>query len=235
MLMGRSGLVFECLREAMYARGIETVAESLERGFSACGAGCDVFVIFLMRGEPGLEALVKQRLAELRIHMPQVPAVALVEDPGAEAAAFCEMGFSTVVLGLPSVPFAVDVVHLLLLGGHHGRDFERCERDAPALPIAADGDDREPLIALPEVCFTRRELELLGLLRRGLQNKIIAYELGISQSTVKAHLRSIMMKLKAKNRTQAIGMLTHDADPARKAAHGRAEAGTPGALPLVTS
>jgi DNA-binding NarL/FixJ family response regulator len=48
---------------------------------------------------------------------------------------------------------------------------------------------------------------LLDLLRRGLQNKLIAYELGISQSTFKAHLRSIMMKLKAKNRTQAICML----------------------------
>jgi DNA-binding NarL/FixJ family response regulator len=223
MLMGRSCLVFECLREAMYARGIETDAEPFERGIAACGSGYDVFVIFLMRGEPGLQMLVKQRLAELRVRMPQVPTVALVEDPGAEAAAFCEMGFSTVVLGLPSVPFAVDVVHLLLLGGHHARDFDRCERDAPALRVHIEGDDREPLLGLPEVCFTRREIELLELLRRGMQNKLIAYQLGISQSTVKAHLRSIMMKLKAKNRTQAIGMLTQDAD-SMKVVQGRASA-----------
>lgn len=211
MLMGRSCLVFECLREAMFARGIETDVEPLERSVSARGAGYDVCVIFLMRGEPGLQALVRQRMGEIRVHMPQVPFVALVEDPGPEGAAFCEMGFSTLVLGLPSVSFAVDVVQLLLLGGHHGRDFDRCDRDGPALQVQIEGDDREPLLALPGVCFTPRELELLELLRRGMQNKLIAYELGISQSTVKAHLRSIMMKLKAKNRTQAIGMLAADA------------------------
>jgi DNA-binding NarL/FixJ family response regulator len=117
------------------------------------------------------------------------------------------MGFSTVVLGLPSVPFAVDVVQLLL-GGQHGRDLDRCEHETAALRVQIESDDGEPMLALPEVCFTPRELELLELLRRGMQNKLIAYKLGISQSTVKAHLRSIMMKLKAKNRTQAIGMLT---------------------------
>jgi hypothetical protein len=39
--------------------------------------------------------------------MQQTPAVALLEDPDAEAAAFCGMGFSTVVLGLPSIPAAL--------------------------------------------------------------------------------------------------------------------------------
>jgi len=61
-----------------------------------------------------------------------------------------------------------------------------------------------------DVCFTRRETELLDLLRRGMQNKLIAYELGISESTVKAHLRSIMAKLKAKNRTQAVCILAQE-------------------------
>ncbi|HEX4767595.1 MAG TPA: LuxR C-terminal-related transcriptional regulator [Lichenihabitans sp.] len=49
--------------------------------------------------------------------------------------------------------------------------------------------------------LTGRELEVLHRLERGLQNKIIAYELGISQSTVKVHVRSIMRKT-ATNRTQ---------------------------------
>lgn len=219
MLMGRSCLVFECLREAMHARGIETNAEPLERCLPTGNSTHDVFVIFLMRGERELETLVRQRMDELRVRMPQVPAVALVEDARAEAAAFCEMGFSTVVLGLPSVPFAVDVVQLLLLGTQ--RDGERCERDAPALRVQIEAEDREPTVVLPDISFTRREMELLELLRRGMQNKIIAYELGISQSTVKAHLRSIMMKLKAKNRTQAIGMLTREIEQrAREVIHG---------------
>ena len=53
-----------------------------------------------------------------------------------------------------------------------------------------------------------------------MQNKLIAYELGISQSTVKAHLRSIMMKLKAKNRTEAACMLAQEAERAKQIIHG---------------
>ena len=205
MLMGRSCLLFECLRDAMFARGIETCAEPLERSIATCGADFDVFVIFLRRGEPGLQTVMRQRMAELRLHKPLVPAVALVEDPRTEAAAFGQLGFSTVVLGLPSVPFAVDVIHLLMLGASQSRS---AERDVPSPRVQIEGEERGPPLApLPEVIFTRRELELLELLRRGMQNKLIAHELGISESTVKAHLRSIMMKLKAKNRTQAIAML----------------------------
>ncbi len=44
---------------------------------------------------------------------------------------------------------------------------------------------------------------MLRSLREGHQNKIIAHQLGISESTVKVHLRNIMKKLRASNRTQA--------------------------------
>ena len=211
MLLGRSSLVFECLREAMSVRGIETDVSPFEQCITECSPGYDLLVIFLMRCEGGTLTLVKQRMSELRPHMPLVPVVALVEDPGAEAAACCEMGFSTVVLGLPSVPFAVDVVHRLLLGARHVREFDRADRDPHVLREQIEGNE----CGVPDVCFTRRETQLLDLLRRGLQNKLIAYKLGISQSTVKAHLRSIMMKLKAKNRTHAICMLTQDAERAK--------------------
>lgn len=39
-------------------------------------------------------------------------------------------------------------------------------------------------------------------IQRGKSNKIIAYELGMCESTVKVHVRRIMKKLKAKNRTE---------------------------------
>jgi DNA-binding NarL/FixJ family response regulator len=39
-------------------------------------------------------------------------------------------------------------------------------------------------------------------LRRGKANKIIAYELNMKESTVKVHVRNIMKKLRATNRTQ---------------------------------
>jgi DNA-binding CsgD family transcriptional regulator len=208
ILVGRPCLVLECLREEMNVRGIETIASSFEQGITACTTSCDVFVIFLERSKPDAQALVRQRILELRSQMPQIPAVALVEGIDIESGALSGIGFSTVVLGLPSVPFAVDVVYRLLLTSRHVPDFDRSVHGADPFPDRIEFD--QPALAVPNVSFTRREAELLDLLHRGMQNKLIAYELGISQSTVKAHLRSIMMKLNAKNRTQAICKLTQE-------------------------
>ncbi len=49
-----------------------------------------------------------------------------------------------------------------------------------------------------------RELEVLAQLRRGSANKEIARALGIEESTVKLHLRSMCAKLNAKNRTDIV-------------------------------
>jgi len=50
--------------------------------------------------------------------------------------------------------------------------------------------------------FTQRQEEVARALRRGKANKIIAYELNLRESTVKVHIRNIMRKLKATNRTE---------------------------------
>jgi DNA-binding NarL/FixJ family response regulator len=50
--------------------------------------------------------------------------------------------------------------------------------------------------------FTARQAEVVKALCQGKANKIIAYELEIKESTVKVHIRNIMKKLKAKNRTE---------------------------------
>jgi DNA-binding NarL/FixJ family response regulator len=60
---------------------------------------------------------------------------------------------------------------------------------------------QESLAAEP---LTPREMEVLHLLAQGLQNKEIAAELVISQRTVKFHVSSIMSKLGAGNRTEAV-------------------------------
>ena len=57
--------------------------------------------------------------------------------------------------------------------------------------------------------FSKRELSITKAIRRGTPNKIIAYELGMCESTVKVHVRNIMKKLKAKNRTE-VAYLTKD-------------------------
>lgn len=50
--------------------------------------------------------------------------------------------------------------------------------------------------------FTHRQLQVVEAIRQGKPNKIIAYELSMCESTVKVHVRTIMKKLKARNRTQ---------------------------------
>lgn len=52
--------------------------------------------------------------------------------------------------------------------------------------------------------LTAREDEVLQLLARGLTNRAIAHELGITQHTVKFHVNAIMGKLDAQSRTEAV-------------------------------
>ena len=55
----------------------------------------------------------------------------------------------------------------------------------------------------PQSRLTSRQAAVLGHLQQGKANKIIAHELGMSESTVKVHVRNIMRKMGATNRTQA--------------------------------
>ena len=60
----------------------------------------------------------------------------------------------------------------------------------------------------PETDLTRREIETLNLLAEGLPNKAIASRLGISEHTVKFHVNSILGKLGAQSRTEAVTRAT---------------------------
>ena len=55
----------------------------------------------------------------------------------------------------------------------------------------------------PQEALTEREMEVLGLVARGLANQEIADALGISERTVRTHIGSILDKLHLANRTQA--------------------------------
>ncbi len=52
--------------------------------------------------------------------------------------------------------------------------------------------------------LTSRQVAVLAHLRQGKPNKIIAHDLRMSESTVKVHIRNIMRKMGATNRTQAV-------------------------------
>jgi len=53
--------------------------------------------------------------------------------------------------------------------------------------------------------LTQRQSEVLRLVQRGISNKLIARELGLSEKTVKVHITSILKALNVTNRTAAIG------------------------------
>lgn len=57
--------------------------------------------------------------------------------------------------------------------------------------------------------FTARQAAVLAVLRQGKANKRIAHELNMREGTVKVHIRNIMKKLKAKNRTE-VAILAHE-------------------------
>jgi len=56
--------------------------------------------------------------------------------------------------------------------------------------------------------LTPRQRRALDLLLTGQPNKVIAYELGVAETTVKAHVGAVMRKLKVRNRAQVIAVAT---------------------------
>ena len=58
----------------------------------------------------------------------------------------------------------------------------------------------------PKWELTRRENEVLDLLRTGASDKEIARDLGVSRSTASKHVENILAKMKVSNRTAAVSM-----------------------------
>jgi DNA-binding NarL/FixJ family response regulator len=79
----------------------------------------------------------------------------------------------------------------MALGRHLSREY----RNRPRFSMLAGG---------VKYCLTRRKLELIRLVERGLTNKEIAAQLNLSEFTVKNHLRRIMKEVDADNRHQAV-------------------------------
>ncbi|HEY4049264.1 MAG TPA: LuxR C-terminal-related transcriptional regulator, partial [Acidobacteriaceae bacterium] len=52
--------------------------------------------------------------------------------------------------------------------------------------------------------LTAREIEVLRLIAAGNANKLVADRLSITEETVKGHVKSILLKLEAKDRTHAV-------------------------------
>ena len=66
-------------------------------------------------------------------------------------------------------------------------------------PSAHEGDLAQRVTSL-----TAQQLKVLQMVRQGMLNKQIAYELGVGETTVKAHVSEILRKLNVVSRTQAV-------------------------------
>ncbi len=90
------------------------------------------------------------------------------------------------------------------MGQHKGTgDFNRTSGDSREPIDRARG---RPYDDIPFEALTEREIEVLGLLAQGMPNKEIAVRLTISERTAKFHVSSIMGKLGATNRTEAVSL-----------------------------
>ena len=87
---------------------------------------------------------------------------------------------------------AVEAVRFVLAGG----TYVPVECLLSAIPSAV-----APSRPSVSGAITSRELAVVRAIHQGKPNKIIAYELNMCESTVKVHVRHIMKKLRAKNRT----------------------------------
>lgn len=99
-----------------------------------------------------------------------------------------------------SLPFnvAVEAVRLVEAGGTF-------------VPVSSLDLNRDKLGTATKAndLLTQRQLMVVEALCQGMANKQIAYELSMSEHTVKVHLRHIMRKLNARNRTE-VAVLTKD-------------------------
>ncbi len=177
-------------------RGFEVrVLSDADQLASAALVGEQVRAVIVNAGaERPTAAAVAGRLSRVGELLPGVP-VAVLSD--FEDAASIREAFKLGVRGFIPTSLAslvaVEAVRLVCVGGTF----------APAAALLCQEDDPQRAADdSPIKGFTQRQSQILDCLRRGMANKLIAYELNMCESTVKVHIRNIMKKLNATNRTQ---------------------------------
>lgn len=160
--------------------------------------------VVLLAVEPGNDASpnVASRIALSPDAVARTPAfVLLVDAPTATWTADALRAGARSVLPRDATPDEIIValeaaaVGLVTLPVELAADFVSATRGPTA---RSAGPPTQPL--------TRREVEVLGMLAEGLANKNIAARLGISEHTVKTHVASILTKLDAFSRAEAVAI-----------------------------
>jgi len=92
---------------------------------------------------------------------------------------------------------------------HHGTDQSSAHADRIAGEIApaAPGGQQAAPASRSMPALTSRESQMVDGLQRGLSNREIGVEIGIAEETVKLHVRGLLKKFGARNRTEAISII----------------------------
>jgi DNA-binding NarL/FixJ family response regulator len=154
----------------------------------------DIDLVLLDLAMPGVRGF--SGLLYLRAQFPGVPVVIVSATEEADVIRRCmefgASGFLPKTLGIDQMRAAIRRV---LEGGV----WTPPDVD---LSTAADDDTRDLVAKLSTL--TPQQVRVLMMLSGGLLNKQIAFELGVSEATVKAHVSAILQKLGVESRTQAV-------------------------------
>jgi len=152
-------------------------------------------------------ALGSEALATLKSSQPQARTVVFAES--AEIAHLADMfgaGADGYLLKSISAPALIESLKLVALGE---KVFPSTITDFLGAMRANQSGSNER-VRFGEVALSQRELEIIRGLADGHSNKTIAKELSITEATVKVHLKTVLRKLGAANRTQvAIWAVQH--------------------------
>ena len=185
------------LREAVtgHFKRIEIAeAGSFEEITKLLGRDGEYDLILLDLAMPGVRGF--SGLMCLRAQYPSVPVVIVSanEDPAVirRCIHFGAAGFIPKTLGVETMRSAV------------ARVLEGGEWVPPDIDLDASADAQTTDLMARLATLTPQQVRVLMMLSEGLLNKQIAYELTVSEATVKAHVSAILQKLGVESRTQAV-------------------------------
>ncbi len=154
----------------------------------------DVDLVLLDLAMPGVRGF--SGLLYLRAQFPGVPVVVVSANEEPDVIRRCmEFGAS----GFLPKTLGVDVMRAAIRRVLEGGVWTPPDVD---LSGSSDADTRDLVARLSTL--TPQQVRVLMMLSEGLLNKQIAYELKVSEATVKAHVSAILQKLNVESRTQAV-------------------------------
>lgn len=187
-------IVRAALKEALSALGEGT--RFVEAGDAASAIGLvtsheQLDLMLLDLHMPGVAGTATVRA--VRTSAPALPlAVVSADEDPAVVADLLRLGVCGFIPKSDSASVIVSAVRLILAGGTYVPP-----RLVGSAAPAANGEGAG-------LGLTGRQLDVLHLLGRGLPNKLIARELGITEGTVKVHLLAVFRALNVRNRTAAV-------------------------------